>query len=250
MDIRLKDDFLGKWEKYFGKSELPVSFYFSNEISDAEPASEPKAGHSCLICELKKVREGKSIAYTEDTISCRGARRYTGYTNEMFPDFRYFLSCGIPDELEGERYKKTPELVDDFLINYTPLPTEKKYLIFKRWDKLAESDEPVAVIFFAKPDVLSGLFTLANFDSGEPYSVTVPFAAGCGSIIHYPALENLKDDPKCIMGMFDPSARHCVEPDVLTFSVPIKKFAKIVEYMDESFLITDTWKTVESRIRK
>jgi len=248
MDLKLKDDFLKNWEKYFGKSELPVTFYFSNNTMDAELAPEPKAGHSCLICELKKVREGKSIAYTENTISCRGAKRYTGYTNEIFPDFRYFLSCGIPDKLEGERYKKTPELVDDFLINYTPLPTEKKYMIFKRWDKLSEKDEPVAAIFFAKPDVLSGLFTLANFDSGEPFSVNTPFAAGCGSIIHYPALENLKDNPQCILGMFDPSARHCVEPDILTFSIPMKRFGKIIKYMNESFLITDTWKKVRERI--
>lgn len=27
------------------------------------------------------------------------------------PNFEYFLSCGIPGKLEGERYKKTPELV-------------------------------------------------------------------------------------------------------------------------------------------
>ncbi|MBN1634560.1 MAG: DUF169 domain-containing protein [Ignavibacteria bacterium] len=250
MELKIKNDFLEKWERYFGKSELPITFYFSNDLKDTKPALKPGAGHSCLICELKKVREGESVAYTEDTISCRGARRYTGFTNEIFPDFRYFLSCGIPDKLEGERYKQSPELVDDFLINYTPLPTEKKYLVFKRWDKLSEQDEPVAVIFFAKPDVLSGLFSLANYDSGEPYGVTAPFAAGCGSIIHYPALENLKDDPKCIFGMFDPSARHCVEPDELTFSIPFKRFTRIIGYMNESFLITDTWKKVESRIKK
>jgi len=30
------------------------------------------------------------------------------------PHFEYFLSCGIPGKLEGERYKKSPELVKEF----------------------------------------------------------------------------------------------------------------------------------------
>lgn len=66
----------------------------------------------------------------------------------MRPKFEYFLSCGIPGEMEGERYIRTPEMVLD-----------------------------------------------------------------------------------------------------LTFSVPMVKFMKMIDYMDESFLITDTWKKVLKRIR-
>lgn len=50
--------------------------------------------------------------------------------------------------------------------------------------------------------------------------------------------------------MFDPSARPCVPGDVLTFSVPMKRFVNMIGYMEESFLITDTWKTVKKRIAK
>lgn len=39
------------------------------------------------------------------------------------------------------------------------------------------------VIFFTRPDVVSGLFTLANFDEVEPSGVFSPCAAGCGSIV-------------------------------------------------------------------
>ncbi len=35
------------------------------------------------------------------------------------PDFEYFLSCGIPGKLEGERYKKSPEMVKEYL-KHTP----------------------------------------------------------------------------------------------------------------------------------
>ena len=85
-----------------------------------------------------------------------------------------------------------------------------KYGVFKRWDKLEESDPVEVVIFFAIPDVLSGLFTLANFDETDPHSVMAPFAAGCGTITLYPWLEKDRDRPRSVIGMFDISARPCV----------------------------------------
>jgi len=45
--------------------------------------------------------------------------------------------------------------------------------------------------------------------------------------------------------MFDVSARPCVPEGVLSFSVPMVKFMKMIGYMDESFLITDSWKKVQ-----
>jgi len=250
MDLKLKNKFTERWNKYFGNRELPITFYYSNDVYDAKIIPEKNESRSCLICELAKVRKGESVAYSEETILCRGAKRYTGYKTELFENFRYFLSCGIPGKLEGERYKQNPEIADNFQAGLVSLPTEKKYLIFKRWDKLTEKDEPVAVIFYATPDILSGLFTLANFDSSETNNVITPFAAGCGSIIHYPTLENLKENPKCILGMFDPSARPCVEEEILTFSIPIKRFEKIAGFIDESFLITETWNVLSKRIKK
>ncbi len=72
--------------------------------------------------------------------------------------------------------------------------------------------------------------------------------AGCSSIIMYPWLEQQKNDPKVILGMFDPSARKCVPPDVLTMAFPMKKFEKVIGYMEESFVITKTWDTVKKKI--
>ena len=37
-----------------------------------------------------------------------------------------------------------------------------KWLIAKPFEKLEPEDEPEVIIFFASPDVISGLFTLAN----------------------------------------------------------------------------------------
>jgi hypothetical protein len=48
--------------------------------------------------------------------------------------------------------------------------------------------------------------------------------------------------------MFDVSARPFVPADVLSFAVPMKKFIGMIDNMEESFLITGSWKKVQKRI--
>ena len=248
MNILLKETFLGLWKKYFGNSELPLVFWYTEGDGGAEWAEKPK-GHSCIICELAKVRNGKSVLYNAERVKCGGAKRYLGYTEKMRPGFEYFLSCGNL-LTEGERYLRTPEQVKEFMKNQRTLPGAGRNIVFKRWDNLGESDEPEVVIFFAKPDVLSGLFTLANFDQSEPNGTITPFGSGCGSIIYYPYLESKSERQRAVIGMFDPSARPCVPENVLTFAVPMKRFEKMTGYMEESFLITETWSNLRKRIQK
>ncbi len=38
--------------------------------------------------------------------------------------------------------------------------------------------------------------------------------------------------------------------DVLTIAIPMKKFVKMIGYMEESFLVTVTWEKVMKKIRK
>lgn len=239
--------FTAKWKKYFKNAELPVIFYYSNEKNDATYVEPSKEWH-CLIKDLKELRAGKSLCYSAESFGCAGGKRYTGFSTSLSPKFKYFLSCGIPSEMEGERYKQTPEIVLETLKQHKNLNPPGKYLIFKPWDKLNESDNPDGVIFFAKNDVLAGLFTLATFDQTDPNSTITPFGAGCSSIVYYPFLEKDSDNPKAVIGMFDPSARPAVGGDELTFTVPMKKFEKMISYMDESFLITPTWDRVKERI--
>ncbi|HCT31328.1 MAG TPA: hypothetical protein DIW31_11515 [Bacteroidales bacterium] len=246
MKNELKEKFIELWNKYFGTAELPIAFYFSESLNNLALVEPPK-NWNCLICELAKVRKGESLVFNSESIGCNGAKRYIGYNVEMNPTFRYFLSYGIEGKVRGERYKISPEVVDETQKHLINIPSIGENIIFKRWDKLTESDNPEAVIFFAKPEILSGLFTLANFDQVDPQGVISPFGPGCGSIIHYPYLENSKDNPKCVLGMFDPSARTCVPENTLSFAIPMKKFEKIISYMEESFLITPTWAKARKR---
>jgi uncharacterized protein (DUF169 family) len=248
MNPELKESFISKWKKYFSDAELPIVFYYSDGNGGAELAEKPK-GRSCLICELAKVRKGISLVFNSERIMCGGAKRYLGYTNKIRPGFEYFLSCGN-NQMEGERYLRTPEQVKEFMKTQKTLPAAGRNIIFKRWDKLDEKDVPDAVIFFAKPDVLSGLFTLANFDQSEPNGTFTPFGAGCGSIVYYPYLESKSERQRAVIGMFDPSARPCVSENILTFAVPMKRFETMIGYMQESFLITESWNLVRQRISK
>ncbi len=192
--------------------------------------------------------KGRSLCFSAESIGCSGGKEYLGFSSEIMPNFEYFLSCGIKGELEGERYKKTPELVNEIMKKVPTFDAPAKFIVFKRWDMLQENDEPDGVIFFAHADVLSGLFTLANFDESELNEVFSPFSAGCGSIVQYPYLEKGSDHPRGVLGMFDVSARPFISGDVLSFSIPMNKFITMIGNMEESFLITQSWSKVQKRI--
>ena len=247
MNMRIKDKFIRLWEKYFDGTELPIVFYYTSCLEGAE-AVKPSSGHRCIFPDLLRARTGKSICFEADSIGCFGGKKYLAFSEEVMPDFEYFLSCGIPGKLEGERYKKTPELVKEFVTRAPKFKAPARYIVFKRWDMLEEPEVPDVVTFFARPDVLSGLFTLANFDEAELNGVFAPFAAGCGSIVPYAYLEKESTQPRAVLGLFDVSARPFIPEDVLSFSVPMNKFLRMVENILESFLITKSWGKINARI--
>ena len=248
MDMSIKEKFLKLWKIYFNNAELPITFYYTDEEGHAELA-KPGAEHRCVIGALLEVRNGRSLCFDVDAVGCAGGKRYLGFAEEIMPNFEYFLSCGIEGELEGERYKKSPELVKESMKHWPAMKAPGRFIVFKRWDKLEESDNPEVVIFFAKPDVLSGLFTLASFDEAEPNGVIAPFGSGCSTIVQYPYMEKNSERPRGVIGMFDVSARPFIPEDVHTFSIPMSKFTRMIDNMEESFLITPSWARVQKRIK-
>jgi hypothetical protein len=247
MIAQQKSRFLEIWSTYFPGAELPLALFRSDETHGAAP-SRPARRWRCFIGDLAAVRRGEPVYYARETVGC--GRRYLGLDTSLRRDFAHFLSCGIPGRLEGERYKQTPELVKAWQETVPLVPSDKRYVVFKRWDALEEGDEPEVVVFFAVPDVLSGLFTWSGFDEPVAEAVAAPFGAGCASIIQYPLLEGAKERPRAILGMFDVSARPRVPDDALTFAVPWSKFERMLANADETFLTTDSWAKVRSRIAR
>src|SRR5512136_481752 len=248
MQEQRRDDFIVLWRKYFGDAELPIAVFYSDEPA-RDAVMSAKSG-PCIIDMLPLVRKGKTLCLSAESRICGGARRYLGFVAEIgMRDFEYFLSYGIPGKLKGERYKKSPDLVRESAKFSPPFKAPKPFLVFKRWDRLSSSDEPEVVVFLAGLDTIAGLFTLANFDEAEPNAVVCPFGSGCSSIVYHPYIELRSPRPRCVLGMFDISARPCVGKNTLSFAVPFPKFQRMVDNMSESFLTTGSWKILRRKGR-
>ncbi len=244
-----RDQFLVLWRRYFAGAELPLAMYFSSSPGDVPLARFTDASR-CFVGDLILVRRGKPRAFTLNCVGCQGGKRYLGFTQNLRDYLPYFLSYGIEGELEGERYKKTPEIAQQAIESAPLFHAPAPYLICKRWDQLNDSDQPELAVFYATPDVLAGLFTLANYDQSETSAVIAPFCAGCGAIVLHPYKQRESENPKAILGMFDLSARPYIEENCLTLAMPIEKLHSMTANMEESFLITRTWKRMRRRIEK
>jgi len=249
MEKRMKDNFIGLWKKYFCNAELPIVFFYTDD-KNAAPRAVPPKDHRCLIADIARVRKGKSVLFDAESVGCFGGKKYLGFAEGIVPNFEYFLSYGIPGELEGERYKKTPELVRKAMKLMPPFKAPASCIVFKRLDKLDEKDNPDVIIVFGMPDVISGVFTLANYDESEQNGVVSPFGAGCSTIVTYPYLEKDTKRPRGVIGMFDVSARPCVPAGAITLALPMNKFERMINNMEESFLTTASWKKIQKRIAK
>jgi hypothetical protein len=247
--LELIEAFSENWGTYFPGAELPLVFFYTDDDSVAEYLRGSE-GWRCVIGDLAQVRKGKSLLFDINSVSCGGGKRYFGFTSESSPDLDYFLSCGLPGRIKGERFKKSPEIVRQSMKNQPPFAAPAKYIVFKRWDALKANDNPEAAIFFATPDVLAGLFTLAGFDDPDPHGVSAPFCSGCSAIVYQPYHENKKNKPRAILGMFDISARPYVQANLLTFAVSWNKFVRMANNMDKSFLTTESWRKIKNRIKR
>jgi uncharacterized protein (DUF169 family) len=204
-----------------------------------------------MIALLQRARHhGETVYFDREHFGCPGGAYYMGFRESPMPNIEYFLSCGIPGQMEGERYIKTPELAREYFKQTKPRPAPARFCVFKPIEQFQEDERPEVVAFFGPPDILSGLFTLTNYALELTDAVLAPFGSGCGTILTYPLREAEKEKPRAVLGMFDVSARPMVERDVLTLSMPYAVFLKLLENISGSFLETESWKRVIERIQK
>jgi uncharacterized protein (DUF169 family) len=241
------------WKQFretLGLRESPLGVYYTN---DKPEGVTPKEGiWGCMIGLLQNARKkGKTVYFDKGHFGCPGGGYYMGFLEKARPDIEYFLSCGIPGQMEGERYIKTPELAREYFMKMKPRPSPATYCVFKPIEQfLQDAVKPEVVVFFASPDILAGLFTLTNYALEKTDAVYTPFGSGCSAILTHPLKEAEKEQPHAVLGMFDVSARPMVERDVLTFAMPYSIFLKLLENISDSFLQTESWKKVLHRIQK
>lgn len=232
------NEFIERYRDAFGDAApMPIAFGYSDNA-----VSEIKRVPKCLIGTISNVRHGESLTLTEENVICGGGGLYTAF-REMPERVPMFVS-------EVEHYKQSKEMVIDYVNNLHIQITNKPYLNFVRIDKLKNWDEAEAILFFATPDILSGLCTWAFYDNNSSDAVTTQFASGCAAIVSFAINENRKNGNRCFLGMFDPSARPLVPENELTFTIPMCRFKRMLETMNDSALFQKAFSIIKKRINK
>ena len=234
------DTFIANLRNAFGeKARLPFAFWHS----DTPVSSDTSKINGCFFQEFTKLDRGEAISLSADRMGCMGGKFYTGFA-PMGEHIPTFVSC-------KEKYKQTPELVLDF-IQKTGVPrTDKKYLNIAPVDKLDSFDGVTAICFLASADMLSGLATWAFFDNNADDAVTARFGSGCSSIFTEATVENSRNGRRTFIGLFDPSVRRHLNPDILSFTIPMSRFKEMFHTLPLCSL-TDTpaWNKIKERLDK
>lgn len=229
--------FIENYREAFGKTaELPIVFWYS----DIQEGQTEKI-NGCFFKGMKDVRAGNIISLDANIIGCGGGKFYTGFT-EMPDRIPNFVSL-------KEKYKKTPEVVINFIQELNVPRAVNQYLHFARIDKVETFEKPEGILFLATPDMLSGLTTWAYFDNNKDDAVASLFGSGCSTVVTQTILENRKDGQRTFIGFFDPSVRPFFEPDILSYTIPMSRFKEMYHTMRSSCLFdTHAWGKIKERI--
>jgi hypothetical protein len=163
----------------------------------------------------------------------------------------HFVSTGIPGtSFEGEHYMPSPESMHVFMKDCAPPPATGKYCILKPLDQFDGKEKPLVAGFFARPEVLTGLFNLTTYAVGDHNAVVSPFGAACTSFIGWPLAYERRGLERAVLGGFDVSARKFMKPDELTFAVPFRLYEKMLACMEASSLTRHTWEGNRKKVSK
>lgn len=230
--------FIELYKEAFGDAApMPIAFGYSHT-----PASEIRSIPRCMVGAISNVRGGEPLTLCAENVKCGGGGLYTQFSHmqERIPTF----------VSEVEHYKRTPEMVKEYVEALEMKITDKPYLNFRRADQICDLEEVDGILFFATPDILSDLCSWAFFDNNDDDAVSAPFGSGCASIVSLALKENRNNGRRCFIGMLDPSARLLVPENELTFVIPICRFKEMLGTMKDSSLFQHAYSIVKRRINK
>lgn len=257
---------------FLGLNEEPFGVYYDNTLP--EKAYGPKPGapisreledegsvdmqevfksFSCVIGNIWLARKKHCAAYiSSEEYGCPGGAFYCSMMKPNLKFIEYYVTTGFSGTpVHGERYLPSPESMREFLGKVDPRKAPAKYCIFKPLSLFAENEAPEFIIFFARPEALTGLFTHTAFTTGDVECVASPFGAGCTNIVAWPLYYKEKGVEKAVIGGFDPSARKFMKTDELTFTVPWPLYKKMLAKLPDSmFNLDGAWSDVRKKVKR
>jgi uncharacterized protein (DUF169 family) len=199
---------------------------------------------------LQARRLKKTAYFSAEQFGCPGCAFWLGFMKPQSETIIHYVSTGIPGQMEGERYCDSPDALRRIQTDIDPEPAAGKFCVVKPLSLFTADEEPQQVVFFARPESLSGLHQLATFVTGNPEVVASPWGAACTNMITWPYKYQARGENRAVLGGWDPSARKFFGTDELTFTVPYTMFIQMCERFPESFLKTKTWTTVQKKINR
>lgn len=206
---------------YFSSEEIDNSFVFK------------KDKWVCMFMYWKMVfKKGMRIRFSGDHGgACTGPPEYFGF-NKLEDDGGEFIA-------DVERFKKSRGLAWEYYKESLEgiRPPKEQYLYMEKIETIEKHREIEVVNLF--PD-LSGMVSLCGLSYYDRETnmdnVLAPFAAGCQSCFTVPYNESFQEKPRSVIGLMEPMVRRFIPEDMVSFSMPSKRFVEMVGNIEGSFL--------------
>lgn len=206
---------------------------------------------SCALGHIWRARKKRTAAcFSAEQFGCPGAAFWLGFNKPQAETIIHYVSAGVPGQMEGEHYCESADELRRIFDFVDPRPALHPYCVVKPLTSFTAKETPETVLFFTRPESMSGLHQLAAFVTNDPEVVVSPWSAACGSLAIWPAHYHARGQLKAVLGGWDPSARKFFKTDELSISIPFDMFVEMLKRYEASFLGTETWQTVLKKIAR
>ncbi|MGD9732632.1 MAG: DUF169 domain-containing protein [Desulfamplus sp.] len=261
---------LPKFIDILGLDEEPMGFYFTDKAPEAGFSPDPLdlptrekeikneinwgavfGGFSCVIGNIWRARRKKTSAFfSAEQFGCPGGAFWLGFMKPQTETIIHYVSSGVPEQMEGEFYCGSPDVLRDVFETIYPPSAPKPFCVFKPISQFLADEEPLLVSFFTRAEPLCGLHQLAFFVTNDPEVVQSPWGAACSSLVTWPMKYLKNNQTKAVLGGWDISARKFFANDELSFTVPYVMFEQMIIKCEDSFLAKKNWSVVKKKIER
>lgn len=221
-------------------AEEPLGMAYA-ETPPEDAAMPAESGWSCLVGRLAATRKkGRPAAFSASRTGCPGAAYFLGFQIPQAAFLPEYIST-------AEGYMPSPEAAAAFYDTVASRPAPRPWCVFKRLADFGPEETPELVVFFGRPETLSGLHQLAAFATADVAAVASPFGSGCANMVAWPLHFLGWGEKKLVIGGWDPSCRPFLGLEELVASMPLGLFTDMLAVWPESFLGREVWAKVKKR---